>query len=419
MIRKSLVNVAALLSLTIASQAFAAPQVEVLHFWTSGSEAAGLNELKTELSKQGVSWKDSPVAGGTGGNMVQVLHSRIASGDAPAAVQMHANQISVWGAEKQLRDLDDIARKGNWDAVIAPELIPSLKVDGHWVAAPVDVHRSNWLWYNKKVFDKNGLTPPKTWDEFNKVAEKLQAAGVTPLALGGQPWQELDLFESLVLGIGGPDFYTKAIVKQDETALRSPTMIKVFDELKVLRKYVDRGYPGREWNLATTMVIQGKAGMQIMGDWAKGEMTLANQKANVDYGCAPAPGTDGSYLWLIDAFAFFKSTNADVQAGQAAMAAGAVDKNFQEAFSLKKGSIPARLDVSPARFDECGKEALADRAQAAASHKSVPSLAHNAATSEEKTGVFLDTISSFFEGSTLTSKDAVDRLVTGLKSVGN
>ena len=419
MFRKSIINVVSLLSLAVAGQAYAAPQVEVLHFWTSGSEAAGLNELKVLLNKGGVSWKDSPVAGGTGGNEVQVLHSRIAAGDAPSAVQMHANQITTWGAENQLRDLDDIAKKNNWDQIIAPELIPYVKVGGHYVAVPVNVHRSNWLWYNKKVFDKVGVTVPKSWDEFNKVADKLQAAGIIPLALGGQSWQELDLFESLVLGIGGADFYGKAIVKQDEAALRSPTMLKVFDELRVLNKYVDRGYPGREWNLATSMLIQGKAGMQIMGDWAKGEMTLANQKANVDYGCAPSPGTAGSYLWLIDAFAFFKTKDADKQAGQAAMAAGILDKNFQEAFSLKKGSIPARNDISSAQFDECGKAAFADRAQAGAAKKSLPSLTHNAATSEEKTGVFLDTVSSFFEGSAMTSQQAVDRLVSGLKAVGN
>ena len=130
------------------------PKVEVLHYWTSGSEAAGLNVLKTLLSKEGVQWTDSPVAGGTGGNMVQVLRSRIAAGDAPAAVQMHAEQVKAWGDEGVLVNLTDLAKKEHWDKIIAPELIPFITVNNEFVAVPVNVHRSNWLWYNKKVFDK-------------------------------------------------------------------------------------------------------------------------------------------------------------------------------------------------------------------------------------------------------------------------
>jgi glucose/mannose transport system substrate-binding protein len=403
--------------LAAAGSAFAAPTVDVLHYWTSGSEARSLNELKTLLQKEGVVWKDAPVAGGTGMNAVQVLHARVAAGDPPAAVQLQPSQIATWGKEGQLRDLDDIAIKNGWDKIISPELIPYLKVDKQYVAVPVDVHRNNWLWYNKKVFDKLGLAPPKTWDEFNAVGDKLKAAGVIPLALGGQPWQELDLFENLVLGIGGPDFYRKALVQQDESALRSPIMVKVFTELRKLNDYVDPNYPGRDWNLATAMLIQGKAAMQIQGDWAKGEMLLANKKANVDYGCVPAPGTAGDFIWIMDAFSFFKSKNADKVEGQTDMATAVLDKNFQEAFSVGKGSIPARVDVSSAKFDECGKQSFVDRTQAQTKHTTIPSLAHNAAASEDKTGVFLDTISSFFESKGMSPQQGIDRLVSGLQSL--
>jgi glucose/mannose transport system substrate-binding protein len=399
-----------------AGSALAAPTVDVLHYWTTGSEAAGLTVLKDLLQKEGVTWKDAPVAGGTGMNMVQVLHARIAAGDAPAAVQLAPAGIQTWGKEGLLRDLDEIAAKDNWNKIISPDIIPALKINSQYVAVPVDMHRNNWLWYNKKVFDKVGVKPPRSWDEFNQVADKLKAAGVIPLALGGQPWQELDLFENLVLGIGGPEFYRKALVQQDVSALRSPTMLKVFTELRKLNDYVDPNYPGRDWNLATTMVIQGKAAMQIQGDWAKGEMVLANKTANVDYGCVPAPGTAGDFTWVVDSFGFFKTKSPDKTAGQTAMASAVLDKNFQEAFSLKKGSIPVRTDISPDKFDVCGKQSFADRAQAQASHSMVPSLAHNAASTEDKTGVFLDTISSYFEGKNMTPQQGIDSLVSSLQS---
>ena len=407
---------ALVLSGMISAAAAEPPKVEVLHYWTSGSEAAGLNVLKTLLSKEGVQWTDSPVAGGTGGNMVQVLRSRIAAGDAPAAVQMHAEQVKAWGDESVLINLTDLARKEHWDKVIAPELIPFITVNNEFVAVPVNVHRSNWLWYNKKVFDKVGVKPPTSWDEFNAVSDKLLAAGVTPLAIGGQNWQEADIFENLVLGLGGPDFYKKAIVDQSEAALRSPTMVKVFDELRILNKYVDPNYPGRDWNLATAMVIKGDAAMQIMGDWAKGELALAKQEPNVDYGCVPTPGTAGDFIWLTDNFGFFKSKNSATQAGQLAMASAILDKGFQEAFNIKKGSLPARIDVSIDNFDYCGKESYKDRAQAQKTNTSLPSLAHNAATKAAKAGVFLDVVSTFFETKTMTTQAAIDQLVSGLKN---
>ena len=218
------------------------------------------------------------------------------------------------------------------------------------------------------------------------------------------------------MGLGGPDFYKKAIVDQSEEALRSATMVKVFDELRALNKYVDPNYPGRDWNLATAMVIKGDAAMQIMGDWAKGELALAKQEPNVDYGCVPTPGTAGDFIWLTDNFGFFKSKNSATQAGQLAMASAILDKGFQEAFNIKKGSIPSRIDVSVDNFDYCGKESYKDRAQAQKTNTSLPSLAHNAATKAAKAGVFLDVVSTFFETKTMTTQAAIDQLVSGLKN---
>ncbi|TPK62403.1 carbohydrate ABC transporter substrate-binding protein [Mesorhizobium sp. B2-4-15] len=418
MITRSLVIASLMLSASMSVSIAADESVEVMHYWTSGSEAAGLNVLKQLLEKRGVTWSDSPVAGGTGMNMVQVLRARIASDTAPSAAQMHAQQVQAWGAEGVLTDLSDLAKKQGWDKIIAPELLPLISYDGKIVAVPVNVHRSNWLWYNKKVFDKVGVQPPATWEEFNQVSEKLLAAGITPLALGGQPWQEADLFENVVLGIGGADFYRKVMVEQDEASIKSETMTKVFDQLRIMNKFVDANYPGRDWNLATQMLIKGEAGMQIMGDWAKGELSLAKMEPNVDYGCSPAPGTKGDYVWLTDNFGFFTTKDANREKGQMEMASAILDKDFQQAFNIKKGSIPSRVDVSMDKFDYCGKAAYADRAEAQKTNTSLPSLAHNAASNAAKTGVFLDVVSTFFETKDMTPQQAIDQLVAGLKSAG-
>ena len=149
--------------------------------------------------------------------------------------------------------------------------------DGAWIAAPVNVHSTNWIWANKKIFDELGLSEPTTWDELIATLDKIKAAGHVPLAHGGQAWQDATIFDAVVNSTGGIEFYKAALVDLDPEALGSDTMKEVFDRMAKLRTYVDDNFSGRDWNLATAMVIEGKAGMQMMGDWAKGEFINAGQ----------------------------------------------------------------------------------------------------------------------------------------------
>ncbi len=118
-----------------------------------------------------------------------------------------------------------------------------------------------------------------------------------------------------------------------------------------LRQFVDANSPGRDWNVATSMVIEGKAGSQIMGDWAKGEFKVAGKSVGTDYVCTAAPGTSGAHTFNIDSFAFFAQSDAASTEAQNIMAAEILGTDFQTVFNLNKGSIPARLGVSRAEFD--------------------------------------------------------------------
>jgi glucose/mannose transport system substrate-binding protein len=184
----------------------------------------------------------------------------------------------------------------------------------------------------------------KTFEQLLVSAEVIKKAGYIPLAHGGQPWQDATIFESAVLSAGGPDFYKKALIDLDKTALGSKTMEKAFEQLQKLRGLVDSNYPDRDWNVATAMVIKGQAAMQIMGDWAKGEFLKAGKQPNVDFLCFQYPGTEGMFTFNSDQFAMFKVGEAQ-EVGQLVLASAVMDRNFQEQFSLAKGSIPARIDV--------------------------------------------------------------------------
>nr|WP_232312795.1 ABC transporter substrate-binding protein [Enterovibrio coralii] len=171
-----------LLSATVAQ----AEDVEVLHWWTSGGEAAALNVLKEDLGGQGIGWQDMPVAGGGGGNAMTVLRARVTSGNPPTAVQMLGFDIQDWAAEDVVANLNNVADAEGWNDVVPGALQGFAKYDGKWVSAPVNVHSTNWIWANKKLLDEVGAKQPENWDELIATLDKLKAAGYIPLAHGGQ-----------------------------------------------------------------------------------------------------------------------------------------------------------------------------------------------------------------------------------------
>ena len=232
--------------------------------------------------------------------------------------------------------------------------------------------------------------------------------------MGGQPWQDLTLWEDVVLSQGAP-FYKKALVDLDQATLNSPQMVSVFDTVRKIQGYFDTGRNGRDWNLATAMVINGKAGMQFMGDWAKGEFENAGKKAGKDYICAPVPGTANSYTFNVDSFVFFQQKGQkDATPGQIALAKTIMTPAFQEQFSLLKGSVPVRLGVKMDKFDDCAKKSYADEQTAIKSGGFVPSLAHGMAQGDATAGAITDVVTKFMN-SQQDSKSAVAALAKAAK----
>jgi len=407
--------VAAAAALTVSGFAQAG-EVEVLHWWTSGGEAKAAAELKATMQSKGHTWKDFAVAGGGGDSAMTVLKSRVVSGNAPAAAQIKGPSIQEWAREGVLANMDSVAKANNWDALLPKAIADGLKYKGNYVAAPVNVHRVNWLWANPEAFKKAGAKVPTTWDEFFVAAEKLKAAGIIPVAHGGQNWQDFTTFESVALGVGGAEFYKKALVQLDPASLKSPTMTKVLDTFKKVKTYTDKNAPGRDWNLATAMVIKGEAGMQLMGDWAKGEFVAAGKAPGKDFVCAAAPGTAKSYTYNVDSFALFKLTNAANQKAQQDLAAAIMSPEFQEVFNLNKGSIPVRLNMKLDKFDDCAKLSAADFVSTAKAGSLVPSIAHGMAVPSATEGAIKDVVSQFWNDDKMTTASAQTKLATAAKT---
>ena len=343
-----------------------------------------------------------------------VLRARVTSGNPPTAVQMLGFDILDWAEQGALADLNDVAAQENWDEVVPEALQFFAKSGGKWHSAPVNVHSTNWVWANKKVLDDLGISEPRTWNDFVDALEKVQSSGKVALAHGGQAWQDATLFDGVAMSAGGPSFYKAAMIDLDEGALGSAEMLETFKRMEVLRSFVDENFSGRDWNLASAMVINGEGAFQIMGDWAKGEFLNANKVPGRDFICFRVPGSGDTVTFNSDQFAMFK-VSGDAIGPQQVLASSIMSPSFQSAFNVVKGSVPARTDVPNSDFDDCGKKGMADLAAAARSGKLFGSMAHGHANRASVKNAMYDVITAHFNGE-YDAEQAVEEMVIAVQT---
>jgi len=348
---------AALVAASTPTYAEDKPKAEVMTSWTSGSEAAALSVISQEFEKRGGVWKDSSIAGF--GAADAAFQNRLVAGDPPAAKQAVIGLANTdFVNQGLLNSIDDVAKAGKWADVLPKSIYDLISYNGKVYLSPSDAHGESWVFYSKDAFAKAGVTEePKSWDEFFAALDKLKAAGVLPVAWGGQSWQESKVFNMILLTQVGIDGFLKIYVDKEKGDASVEGVKKTLDILGKLRAYVDEGAAGRNWNDATAMVITGKAGVQFMGDWAKGEFVVAGKQPGKDYGCMLAPQSPGM-VYVADSFSFPKIADAASQKGQTLLAEVAMDPAVQVEFSLRKGSVPMRTDVDKSKLDICAQKGL-------------------------------------------------------------
>jgi glucose/mannose transport system substrate-binding protein len=380
-----------------------AADLEVTHWWTSGGEAAAVKELATAFDATGNKWIDGAIAGG-GSTARPIMISRITGGDPMGATQFnHGRQAEELVQEGLMRDLTDVAERGNWREVIKPaSLLDSCTIDGKIYCAPVNIHSWQWLWLSSAAFEKAGVPVPKDWNEFVAAGPKLREAGIQPLALGGQAWQASGLFDTLVISVGGKELYEKVYVDKDEEVAAGPDMAKIFAAADEARKLA-QGSNVQDWNQATNLVLTGRAGGQIIGDWAQGEFQIAGQTAGNEYHCLPGLGLNQVLTTGGDAFYFPLLRDEEKSKAQEVLAETIVDPKVQVAFNLKKGSVPIRGDVDLAAANDCmkkGIEIIAEGNVATSTDQLV-----SADTQKQKE----DLMSEFFANASITPEQAQER----------
>lgn len=354
-------------------------EVEVFSWWTAGGEAEGLQAMIDIFNEKypDVEFINATVAGGAGSEAKPVLATRMTGGNPPDSFQVHAGHelIDTWGVGDYLESVNFIFEEEGWYDVYPDDMIEILSMDDDILSVPVNIHRSNVLWYNTSVFEENNVEPPATFDEFFTAAEALDAAGIAPLALGDSGiWTAVHLFENVLLGSLGPDDYTGLFdgsVKWDSDKVKDAiqTFVDMLD-------YVNDDHSALTWDEAAQYVIDGTAAMTVMGDWAHGYFMSKGLTPNVEYGYVPSPGTDGVFMALSDTFCLPKG--APNRENTIAWLKLCGSKEGQDAFNPLKGSIPARTDPDLSLYDVYLKSAIEDFG----TDTITPSIAHGAAVSE-------------------------------------
>lgn len=372
----TLVSMILILSLALAACAPAKPaapkQVEVFSWWVGPGEADGLAAMVKVFNTKypDIKFINAAVAGGAGTNAKAVLATRLAAGDPPDSWQAHAGQetIANYVAAKQVAPLDDLFKSTGLADVLPKTLLPLISQDGHPYSVPVNIHRSNVLWYNPKVLTDAGVTANpktdfKTLDDFFAACDKIKAAGKICLSLGA-PWTAIHLFENIMIGSMGADKWNGLWSTPPTTDWAGAEVQKgIADFAKALSYTNPDASTLSDWQTASKMVSDGDAAFNIMGDWAYGY--FANPapnglalKPHTDFDWAVSPGTYGIFNFLSDSFVL--PANAKNPAGTTAWLTVAASKEGQEAFNPLKGSICARTDCNQALFSEYSQDAAKD-----------------------------------------------------------
>jgi len=371
---------------------FGGGKLVVGSWWTTGGEAEGLEALFSIYRSKypDVQIVNATVAGGAGFVFKAVVKPRIIAGNPPDTFQLHAGlEVEGYSPEVYLRPLDDLYAIFGWENVLPQDLLNLMRYHGHYWGVPVNIHRSNVLWYNKAVFEKFNLTPPTTWDEFFTICETLKGTGIIPIVVGNAGgWEIPHLFEDILASTLSPDEYRG--LWTGETPWTHPGVTRALEILKRIMEYANADYSAHTWDTALDYFVADKGAMHIMGDWAMGWFMAKGIENKV--GWAPVPGTKGVFVALSDTFAFPKLAANPINVLSWLEVCGS--KAGQIAFNMRKGSIPARTDITPeekAQFNPYLQSCMEDWARDAI----VPSVMHGAAAPESWVVDFKDVINLF------------------------
>jgi len=407
LLRKALA--ALCLSVCFGGTAMAREQsLQVLHWWKSTSERKAVDLIAQRLGEQDIGWRDGMIPSGSGVGAGIVLRSRMLAKDAPEVAQLNGIVIRDWARLNLLLELDTVAAAGHWNKLLLPAVASTIQYDGHVYAAPLGIHRINTLFFNRKLLARVGQPVPTTWQEFERVAAKLQQAGIVPLAQSSEPWQVATLFETMVLA-EGVDLYRSLFQNRSAAAYADPRLAAALARLRATKRWMGSPIQERRWEASVRELAENRAAMMVMGDWVKGELVERGLAVGEDFGCAASPGTARYHLYNVDTLSML-GTHPELRPAQEKLAALALSPAVQADYNHIKGSIPVLRNPALAKMDACARASW--KLFASGAEAQVPSLVHRMATDEIVRDAIVAEVHRFFLDDSVTVADTQRRLGT-------
>ena len=404
-----------LLLTLLLSAAYAQGELEIFSWW-AGDEGPALQALIDQYQQQYPDTEvvNATVAGGSGVNARAVLKTRMLGGDPPDSFQVHAGQelIGTWVTAERMEDLTSLFEEQGWMDAFPEDLIELISTDeGIW-SVPVNVHRSNVLWYVQSDLDEWGVSVPADWDEFvNTTCPALREQDVTPIVVG-ENWTQQHLWESVALATLGTENYER--LWSGELSFTDPEVVGVWETFGQVLDCANDDASGLSWQQAIDRVADGSAAFNVMGDWAAGYMsTTLGLEPNEGFGWAASPGTEGNFLLLADSFGLPVGAPDPESAREWLTLVGS--QAGQDAFNTLKGSISPRLDSDLSQYNAYSQSAAEDYQE----NTKVGSLVHGAVANETFMSEFASVMESFLSSRNPEAAAAAAQEIASQTGIGN
>jgi glucose/mannose transport system substrate-binding protein len=394
-----------LLCLYSVAAAAAGQEARVLHWWKSTSERLASDTIAASVRQAGIGWIGEDASDGIGAAIV--LRSRILGRDMPDIAQANSMSSHNWARLGLVMDLDAVAAADQWERRLLPAVYQLIRPAGHVLAAPLGVHRMNTLVYNRQVFSRLRLAPPRTWDEFERVAPRLLRAGVIPLAQSSAPAQVTVLFENVLLADSGVALHRRIFTENDASAFADPALARALRHLRNLKRWMRQPVPESDWTDMAHELANGSAAMLVSGDWVKGELAAEGVHVDRQIGCIPAPDTGALHVLALDTLVMLHSDRVP-RAGRETVARIAMAAPLQERYNRIKGSVTVLRDADPASMDSCARASWTMLADPAATL--VPSGVVGMAWNEVMRDALISELHRFFMDDSVTVHDTQRRL---------
>lgn len=330
------------------------------HWWTSPGESAALNKVIDIFSEKypDVTVIPTSLTGGAGFAMLDVIRPVVAAGEAPDAFQVHAGyEAKAYFNEGLLEPINDIWESEKLEQVIPKVVQVMCNFEGNYYSVPMNIHRSNLIWYNKKLLDENDIDASEltTWDKFFEACDKLKKGGIDYPVQIGISWTVSHVFETIIAS-EGIDFY-EDWVNGKVTSADDPRLLNALETFDKYLDYVNPDSANAGWDV-TQRIIDEEGAFDFIGDWANGEFKAAGKVYGKDYGMFKVPGTENMFGLVIDTFQ--QPRNIKHPKNSDRWLKVIVSKEGQEAFNPLKGSISTRIDTNISKYDLYSHSAVLD-----------------------------------------------------------